>query len=302
MGEGKKFHGIIPPLVTWFDEHGRFDKEANLALVDNLIENGVHGLLLLGSTGEFSLLTPQERMQYAENMLDHIRSRVPVLVGIGSTSFDVTCKLAKHAEACGANGVLVMAPYYWNHTEHTLYRYFACLAEKISLPLFLYNIPQLVGQPLSVDLVARLAADYPQIAGIKETVNDLGEIRKKVMRVKTIRPDFLVFSAFDEHLLPGLELGADGAVNGTSLFDPALSVALYKHFLQKNFQKAIILQQELNRRMSVYELTKPMYLGLKAAVRRRYGWKGTGNRFPYEQEDSDLNEKIVRLFAEWEEN
>lgn len=280
MGNQYTFHGIIPPVVTLFDKNGEIDWQSNKDLADWLINQGVHGLLLMGSTGEFSSLTIEERQEFAKEMTGYINKRTTVLIGTGTTSLKDTIRLSQHAESVGADGVLVVNPYYWNFNEKQLYEYYMTVAESISIPVLIYNIPQLTGQSLSSDLVKNLALSRDNIVGIKDTISDIGHIRELILTVKAERPNFSVFSAFDDHLLPALQIGSAGSINGTAIFAPELSLKLYESFRADLYQEALITHQDLIKLMKIYEVSTPFFLGIKEAVNQRVLKKDTGSRAP----------------------
>lgn len=296
MREDFLFKGIISPVVTLFDEGGEVDWEANEQLADRLIAGGVHGILLMGSTGEFSSLTMDERQLFAEKMTAYIGGRTKVIVGTGCTSLKDTLELSKHAERIKADGVLIVNPFYWKFTEDQLYSYYTAVADEISLPILLYNIPQITGQNLSPELVGRLSASCENIVGIKDTIVDFGHIRKIISSVKNEgRPEFAVFAAFDEHLLPALELGAAGSINATSVFAPEISVALFEAFTSGNYEKALQQHRKIAELMSIYEYSDPLFLAIKEAVQLRILHRETGYRSPAAPVDG-LKQKVEDLF------
>jgi 4-hydroxy-tetrahydrodipicolinate synthase len=282
--------GIIPPVVTLFNEKGEFDWEANYLLADYLIEQGVHGLLYMGSTGEFSTLTAEERKKFAERIIRYIDGRVPVLIGTGSTSLKETILLSQHAESIGASGVLVVNPFYWKYTERQLYDYYISIAQSIRIPMLIYNIPLLTGQDLSPDLVLRLALDQENIVGIKDTTEKLGHIRQ-LIRIKKQRKGFAVFAAFDDLLLPSLQMGAAGAINGTAVFCPELSVRLFESFQAQRYEEMFRSNESILRLMEIYEISQPLFLAIKEAVHQLVLGRPTALRPPV-NECSDLRERV----------
>jgi len=164
------FEGLMPALVTPFDEDGEIDLQATEAVVERHIEAGVDGISALGSTGEFSHLTGSERRRFAEALVGMVDGRVPLVVGVGTTGTREAVDLARHAESVGADGVLSVSPFYWKVGEEALFRHFVTVAETVEIPTLVYNFPMLTGIDLSPALVGRLAAECPSIVGIKDTV------------------------------------------------------------------------------------------------------------------------------------
>lgn len=146
MPQSALFTGIIPPVSTIFTADGQLDKPGTAALIDDLIKAGVDGLFFLGSGGEFSQLGAEERKAIARFAIDHVDRRVPVLIGTGGTNARETIELSQHAQQAGADGIVVINPYYWKVSEANLIRYFEQVADSVTLPVMLYNFPALTGQ------------------------------------------------------------------------------------------------------------------------------------------------------------
>ncbi|WP_404322616.1 dihydrodipicolinate synthase family protein [Cytobacillus firmus] len=289
------FHGIIPPVVTLFDEAGNLDLELNRRYLDKLISQNIHGILLMGSSGEFSSLSIEERKLYVREMIKHIHGRVKVMVGVGHTALKEVLELTSYAEEQGADGVLVVSPYYWKLSDDQLYRFYSTVASHTELPVFIYNIPQLTGQNLPVELIVKLAKDYPNISGIKETVGDFGHIRQVITEVKKVRPDFLVFSAFDEHMLPALMIGAAGSINGSAVFAPEVSVDLYESYQRGDLAEAQINHQQISKLMDVYTYCPTFFTTMKEAVHQRWFETAAGHRVPFDVYPADLRENVRSL-------
>ncbi|KAF0818948.1 MULTISPECIES: dihydrodipicolinate synthase family protein [unclassified Cytobacillus] len=289
------FHGIIPPVVTLFDEAGNLDLELNRRYLDKLISQNIHGILLMGSSGEFSSLSIEERKLYVREMIKHIHGRVKVMVGVGHTALKEVLELTSYAEELGADGVLVVSPYYWKLSDDQLYRFYSTVASRTELPVFIYNIPQLTGQNLPVELIIKLAKDYQNISGIKETVGDFGHIRQVMTEVKKVRPDFLVFSAFDEHMLPALMIGAAGSINGSAVFAPEVSVDLYESYQRGDLAKAQSSHLQISSLMDVYTYCPTFFTSMKEAVHQRWFDTAAGHRAPFDVYPANLRENVRNL-------
>jgi 2-dehydro-3-deoxy-D-pentonate aldolase len=292
MVSSYKFSGVIPPVSTLFDKEGNFDWKANEELCDHLIKSGVNGLLFLGSTGEFSSLTIEERKAFAEKMTSYVNGRVPVLIGVGSSSLKDTIELSQHAERSGAAGVLVVSPFYWKFTEDQLFGFFKSVSESISIPVLLYNIPLLTGQSLSPGLIARLADSCENIVGVKDTIDSLKHIGQIITTVKEKRDDFAVFAAFDDLILPALQIGAAGSINGTSVFAPERSLELYKSFTEGNYEKAMEHHQAIIPLLAIYDIAQPLFIGVKEAVHQSVLGYETSVRQPVQPIEETTKEKV----------
>ena len=273
MSEKKevRFHGIIPPMATLFDDHGKIDWEANAKLIEFLIENGVHGIMVQGSMGEFTHMSKEERKEFAQFAVKQVNGRVPLIVGTGSSSTDEAIELSQNAIEAGADGVMVVNPFYWSLSDENIYRHFAKVAENVNGPILLYNIPMLTGQSISPAIIKRLADDFENIVGIKETVDSIGHIRDVILQVKSTHPEFAVLAAYDDHVFPALAIGADGAICGTSNFVPQLSVGVYNQFKLGNYEESMKLHQNILPFMQLYGVDTPPIGVMKEAIKQVVG-------------------------------
>lgn len=264
--EMQKFSGIIPPVSTIFTETGKLDEQGTGRVIDYLIQAGVNGLFFLGTGGEFSQMSVEQRKEVAEFAIKYVAGRVPVLIGTGSTSTAEVISLSLHAQKYQADGVVVINPYYWALSEENLYHHYAKVAEAIDLPILLYNFPKLTGQDLSPEFVKRLATSYKNIVGIKETVDEAGHIREMVLKVKSERPDFSVFAGFDDHLFNTLALGGDGAISASANFAPQLTVGIYQAWQESDYSRALELHKQLAPLPLMYKLASPFVSVVKEAM------------------------------------
>ncbi|MGY6027175.1 dihydrodipicolinate synthase family protein [Phytobacter sp. AG2a] len=262
----KKFSGIIPPVSSTFDRDGNIDKTAMKAVADFLIQKGVDGLFYLGTGGEFSQMNAAQRMALAETAVAIVDKRVPVLIGVGSTSTDEAVKLARHAEACGADGIVAINPYYWKVAPRNLDDYYQQIARSVSLPVIIYNFPDLTGQDLTPAIVKRLVLANDNIVGIKDTIDSVGHLRTMINTVKAVRPGFSVFCGYDDHLLNTLLLGGDGAITASANFAPDLSVGIYRAWQQNDLATAATLNKKLLQLPSIYALETPFVSLIKYAM------------------------------------
>ncbi|QIZ06464.1 dihydrodipicolinate synthase family protein [Priestia megaterium] len=264
-----QFHGIIPPVPTIFENTGKIDCNGMKQLIDYLIDSGVHGLFFLGTLGEFSQMSIEERKELAAFATDYVNGRLPVLIGTGSPNTREVISLTQHSKEIGADGVVIINPYYSTLTEEILYRHYGSIAESVDIPIILYNFPALTGQDLTPDMVLKLAKSYHNIVGIKDTIDSAGHIREIILKVKAERPDFSVFAGYDDHLWNTLSLGGDGAIPGSGNFAPELSVGIYQAFQLKEYQKGIELHQRLAHLPYIYKLDSPFSNVIKEAIHMR---------------------------------
>jgi len=262
-----KFHGIISPVSIIVDANGELDTKGMAVVIDFLIEAKVDGLFFLGSGGEFSQMSTEQRIEIATYTTEYVAGRVPVLIGTGSPSTKEAILLSKHAEKIGADGVVVINPYYWSLTEENLLAHYDDIAESVQLPILLYNFPNLTGQDLSADIVLKLVEKHDNIAGIKETIDSVAHIHEMISTVKGKYPEFIVLAGFDNHLLNTLNLGGDGAICASINFAPEIAIGVYQAFKEKDMEKAVRLQKQLAILPEMYEIESPFISVIKEAMK-----------------------------------
>ena len=193
------FRGIFPPVPTIVDAQGKLDKAGMARMIDHVLENGANGMLILGSGGEFSQFSSQQRKEIAAFCLSHVDGKVPVLVGIACAGTAETIDLGHHAQEHGADGVMVVNPYYAKLSDDARFMHYKSIADSLKIPVFLYNFPDLTGQDIGLEVITRLAREVPNIVGIKDTIDNISHTREVINRVHAFRPDFIIFSGYDEY-------------------------------------------------------------------------------------------------------
>jgi 4-hydroxy-tetrahydrodipicolinate synthase len=234
--------GIIPAMVTPFNEDESLNETALRQLVDHLVDGGVHGLFPTGSQGEFYALTPEERQRIWEIVIDQVKGRVPVYAGTGAVTTREVIDLNRRAEAAGVAAVSVLTPFFISPTQEELYRHYTAIADATALPVILYSNPGRTGNlTLSVDLVARLA-EHPNIAGIKDSSGDL---TMTMAYIRNTGDDFAVLLGRDTLIYAGLIHGAKGSITATANVAPALVVEIYEALMQGDQDRALAAQYDL---------------------------------------------------------
>jgi 2-dehydro-3-deoxy-D-pentonate aldolase len=262
----ERLSGVIVPVVTLFDERGGIDEAANVRHLEWLIRHGVHGLFALGTTGEFTSLSREERRAFAELVVGTAGGRVPVLIGVSSPWTDEAIAHAEHAEEIGASGVVAVLPYYWIPPDRSIYEHFRLLSVGTSLPVYIYNFPALTGRSIAPKLVARLAADRPNIAGIKDTVDSIAHIQETLTLARAVRPDFTVLCGMDYHLLNTMLIGGDGCVPGSANFVPDPFVRIHAAAVAGRLADAAEDARTLAPIPTVYGEDAPAFVIVKEAM------------------------------------
>lgn len=262
-----KFKGIFPPVPTIVDKHGDLDKKGMAKLLDHLINNEADGVLILGSGGEFCHMPPKLRFEVAEFAVKHIKQRIAVMIGISSPSTKETIEYGQHAAQIGADAVLVVNPYYALLNSEAIYHHYKTVAENIAIPTLLYNFLSLTGQDIGIDVITRLAKDVPNIIGLKDTIDNISHTREVINQVHAFRPDFIIFSGFDEYMLDTLILGGHGGIPATFNFAPKITKGIYQAFIQKDYETAFTLQRQLAKLMPIYAIETPFFAVIKQAIK-----------------------------------
>ncbi|APF21741.1 MULTISPECIES: dihydrodipicolinate synthase family protein [Clostridium] len=260
----KAFKGVIPAVLTVFDKEENIDEVGMRQLVSFLIDKGVNGLYLTGSTGEGFTMTSEERKKVVEIVIDETAGRVPVVVHVGAIGTKISIDLAKHAESVGADGISSVPPFYWKFNENQIIKYYEDIANSCSIPMIVYNVP-LVGL-LGMNAIKRLAK-IENVKGIKYTALSQYEITQ----IKDeVGEEFLVYSGADEMAMSGLIAGADGIVGSFYNIMPELFINIYDAVKNKDLDEAQRLQKQAVE-VIMYALQLPsFYAGMKVILK----WMG----------------------------
>jgi 2-dehydro-3-deoxy-D-pentonate aldolase len=262
------FTGLMPAMVTPFDERGEVDLGVTEALVERFIEAGVDGISPLGSTGEASHLTSEERKRFIEEVTRNVGGRVPLVVGVGAAGTREAIELASHAEGVGVDAVLIVSPFYWKVGEEALFRHFAAVAESVDIPVVVYNLPMLTGIDLSPSLIARIAAECPNVTGVKDTVTDYRHTVGVLREIKPVRPDFSVLSGWEDLILPSLLAGADGSICAFANVAPELFVNLVHSARDSDLERAAELHWRVLSLVTLGGYSDPPISAIKLAMNK----------------------------------
>jgi 4-hydroxy-tetrahydrodipicolinate synthase len=236
--------GSICPLITPFSSDGGLDLDALRRLIDWQIAEGSHGISVGGSTGEPTSQTLAERKAVIATAAETVADRVPFLPGTGTAILDETLELTAEAERLGADIVLVVTPYYARPTQQGLYEWYARVAQEFpSLPIVVYNVPVRAAVDLAPATVARLARDFENIVGIKETTRDFEHVSYVLNECGA---GFIAYSGIELLCYPMLTLGGAGHLSCVANFAPRPVAELYEAFAAGDAERARRLHYELH--------------------------------------------------------
>jgi 4-hydroxy-tetrahydrodipicolinate synthase len=234
------FKGVITALITPLRD-GKVDEAAFTRLLERQIAAGVHGVVPMGTTGESATLHLEEHKRVVELCVEVAAARIKVIAGAGSSATDKAIELARHAKTVGADGALVVTPYYNRPSQAGMAAHFEAVADAVQLPILLYNVPGRTGVDLANETVARLAA-HPNVVGIKDATGDLS--RASWMR-SHIDGQFDLISGDDGSYLGYLAHGGVGAISVTSNLAPEAMVAMHEAAMANDFATAREWQDRL---------------------------------------------------------
>jgi 4-hydroxy-tetrahydrodipicolinate synthase len=234
------FRGSMPALVTPMRD-GKVDEKAFRAHVNWVIEEGSHGIVPVGTTGESPTLTHEEHKQVVVWAVEEARGRVPVMAGAGSNNTIEAIEFSKHAEKAGAQGLLHVTPYYNKPNQEGLYQHFKAIAEATSLPIFIYNIPPRSVVDMTVETMARLA-EIRNIVGVKDATAKLDRVSAQR---EACGKDFIQLSGEDGTALAHMAHGGHGCISVTANVAPRLCAEFQNACLAGNYAKALEIQDKL---------------------------------------------------------
>ena len=239
-----KLHGIIPPVVTPMTADQELDLNGLRKHIDFMLSKGVHGIFVLGTTGEFYALDEREKQEVTAAAVAHCKGRTPLYVGTGAETTREVVRITKMAEKEGADGVSVIAPYFIKPSQAELVDHFKRVAESTKLPVVLYNNPATCGGlSIEPETCAKLA-EVPNIIGIKDSSGDL-QNTIEIIR-STPRDRFAVLNGRDTLILAALQFGAQGAIPASCNIAPDLCVGIYEAFAKGDIEAAKALQSRLH--------------------------------------------------------
>ena len=254
------FKGAIVAIVTPF-KNGKVDEEALRGLIEMQIKNGTDGIVPCGTTGESATLSHEEHDLVIEITIDAVKKRVPVIAGTGSNSTEEALRLTRHAYEAGADGVLMVSPYYNRPTQEGMYLHFKTIADNVPVPIVLYNVPSRTGANLLPETVLRLSR-IPNIVGIKEASGSMKQIMDVI---QLCDKDFQILSGDDFIVLPLLALGGSGVISVVSNVVPADMAGMIDSFQEGDLKKASELHYKMMPLMdSLFLETNP--IPVKAAL------------------------------------
>jgi len=255
------FCAVITPVIKK-NEKEILDEYGFRKLLNNILDKGIHGIVLLGSAGEFPTLPDKEKINVIKTAIGEIKGRVPVVVGTGNTSLQRTVEDTNTAAELGADVAIVVPPFYYPLTQEGIINYYRELAKKTNIPIILYNIPPFTKINMAPETVQKLSG-IERIIGIKDTSRDFEYLQKLMFTVD--RTNFRIFLGTDGMLAAGLQIGVDGVIGISGNLDPDLDMELWNSFHNGDFQSALEAQKKIGAVLEIIR-TGTFPAALKAAA------------------------------------
>ena len=256
----------ITPAVTALDENGHINTEANKRIYEHLIRGGMDGILIFGSIGEFFALPMEEKKNMVREAVAYIDHRATVYIGTNSMEFEECVEFSNFALDAGADGVMVISPYYFNLSDCAVEKFYDSLADRVHGPVLLYNFPARTGYDLKPEVILGLARRHKNIVGIKDTVGTMGHTRAIIQTVKSEFPEFLVCSGFDEFFAHNVLSGGDGCIAGLSNFAPEVAAGFAKAARDNDLEAMQTYQQKIDSLMAIYDVAEQFIPIIKKAM------------------------------------
>lgn len=284
---------IVTPVVTAFDQNEKPDYEMNKKIIDFLIAGGVDGILVLGSSGEFTGLTKQEKHDFLKFYIDYVAGRTKLYAGTGSLNFEDTVALSNEAIEMGYEGAMVIGPCYYALDQEKIFIYYDKLAKAVKGNLYIYNFPARTGHSINPDTLKKLVDLNPNIKGLKDSVSEPGHTNLLMIAVEG--HEFEMFSGFDDQYLYNLSSGGVGCIGALSNVVPEMWSDLVRATKSKDFDRVMKLSSLIHKLMPLYNMDANFSLLFKKLMKHRGVEISDRAAFPYNQMTEDIYKKAEAI-------
>lgn len=257
---------FLTPVVTAFDENGNLDIEGNQRIYEHLIQGGIDGIVVMGSTGEFFAMPMEQKKQLIDIAVSYIDHRTKCYIGTGCMTVKETVELSNYAYQAGADAVMIISPYYFSMNPGDIEKWYGDIASQIKSDIYIYNFPDRTGHDISPEVTLRLLRQHKNIVGYKDTVETLGHTRALIEFTKADFPDFVMLSGYDENLAHVLLSGGNGCIGGLSNLAPEIFSAWVKAINEQDLCKIEEYQRKVNALMELYTINTPFIPVMKKAM------------------------------------
>ncbi len=288
---------IITPALTIFNGDGSIDYEGNRKLIRHLIDNKVDGIVPLGSTGEFTILSFQQKKDFLDFYLSEVGGSVKVLPGTGCIDYKETIELSNFALERGAEGVLIIGQYYYGMIQEDIFHYYDHLANEIEGNVYLYNFPARTSTDFTPETVLRLLQSHENIVGMKESVSAFTHTREIMQLIKEDFPDFKMYSGFDDQFLDNIDFGGYGSIGGLSNLVPQLWSKWVASKNSGDYEQTIEIKHKIHSLMRLYKIECNCSGLFKEILKARGLDINTTTLFPFEHVKKESIEEGLSLVS-----
>ena len=286
----------ITPAITVFDEQGRLDPDGNFRLYD-FIKNSVSGFVVMGSTGEFFSLDMKTSRQIIQMAAEFPREGIKAYAGTSRMDIDECVELANYADECGLDGVMIISPWYFRLTDEGIYTFYSQIARRTAAKIFIYNFPERTGYCVSPEVCLRLASEFPNIVGLKDTIPDTNHTSQVIRQVKSELPYFEVYAGYDNNFAHNVLAGGDGCIGGLSNICPEIFRDWMQAFNDNNVQQISRYQQKVDGLMDIYAVNDPFIPTFKKALQLRGIIQSDRCTPPFSSLATCQTESILRILS-----
>nr|WP_318384486.1 dihydrodipicolinate synthase family protein [uncultured Enterobacter sp.] len=276
MSSDTLFTGVWCPSITPMEDDGKIDLNGLSQHMARLTDAKINVILLMGSIGEFASFTLGERLLLIREA--RAMSSLTMVANVSSNCFSDILTLAEESYRVGYDAVMILPPYYYDQTAKQLLSYYRALGQQLTGKWFAYNFPARTGCDLTPEIIATLAAEFPNFAGIKDTVDCQSHTRSMIMATQAVRDDFAVLSGYDEYFIPNRLAGGAGVISGLNNIVPERFVAARKALAQGDLETLQRIQREIGKLSAIYAIGDDFVTTIKTVVSRKFGYCGATSR------------------------
>ena len=285
----------IAPTITLFRQDGTMDFESQEKLCDNLIEKGMDGILVEGSSSEFFAMPMDQRRKMAEFSIEKVNHRVKLIIGTSNMVADEIIDFSNFCLDAGADAVMILPPYYFHFGAGELLHYYDHLANQIHGNIYIYNFPDNTGYTIPPETVLQLTKLHSNIVGIKDTIPGMDHTRELIKVVKSQVPSFEIYSGYDDNFAHNVLAGGNGCIAALSNVVPEICAAWVRAFRENDMEGVVKGQRAIDRMMDLYAIRSPFLPVMKEAVKLRGLAATSVGTFPMPCATIEDDAKILEL-------
>ena len=285
----------IAPTITLFRQDGTMDFESQEKLFDNLIEKGMDGILVEGSSSEFFAMPMDQRRKMAEFSIEKVNRRVKLIIGTSNMVADEIIDFSNFCMDAGADAVMILPPYYFHFGAGELLHYYDHLANQIHGNIYIYNFPDNTGYTIPPETVLQLTKLHSNIVGIKDTIPGMDHTRELIKVVKSQVPSFEIYSGYDDNFAHNVLAGGNGCIAALSNVVPEICAAWVRAFRENDMEGVVKGQRAIDRMMDLYAIRSPFLPVMKEAVKLRGLAATSVGTFPMPCATIEDDAKILEL-------